>query len=375
MADLTEKEASQSVKIVGGDEQYTADVTLDDGRKKLNVLSTVQVGVGLGRDPLPDNYFTVTAAGAIGDTVRIQIAGTSNDSTSPDRDVPAVDYTYTLVAQDVGDEVQLAENIVTGLNLDTNFQNGLLEAFYVNDKRAIVHVTSTGFSLEDEFLERPNAGDFQVTTTGTTTVLLAFDNLIASAKQTTLARDPNNPHRAGILGISGSVVVSAEDVDNILEEFADSGGGVYDLTVDGSVTPVEYVINANPAGGGDKVLDAATLYGTDTNIKVGETNFLGNNSALTNGILIETTKDGETNTFRLIKTTNDFLARMASSPEKSKIINQSGGDFIEATFDLVSKNLQFVLSEGTTDQMKVTIQDDLTGVSNLFFKVDGFIRD
>jgi len=375
MADLTDEEASQYVKITGGDEIYTADVTLDDGKRKLHTLSTVSVGVGLGRDPIPDTYFTLDAAGAIGDTVRIQIAGTSNDSTSPDRDVPAVDYTYTLVAEDVGDEIKLAQNIVLGLNADVNFGLALLESAHVNDTRAIVHISSTGFSLEGEFLERSNALDVQVTPTGTTLTTLAFDTLIARAKQTTLSRDPNNPHRAGILGISGNIVVSAQEVDNLIEEFATATGPITDLTVDGSVTPVVFSVYANSAGGGDKVLDSITMYGTDTNIKVGEFNFLGNNSPLTNGILIETLIDGVLGTFRVLKSTNDVLARMSSGPSDNKIINQSGGDYIQAIFSLVEKNLQVVLSEGTTDEVRVTVQDDVTQVTDLFVKVEGFLRD
>ena len=375
MADLTDEEASQYVKITGGDEIYTADVTLDDGKRKLHTLSTVSVGVGLGRDPIPDTYFTLDAAGAIGDTVRIQIAGTSNDSTSPDRDVPAVDYTYTLVAEDVGDEIKLAQNIVLGLNADVNFGLALLESAHVNDTRAIVHISSTGFSLEGEFLERSNALDVQVTPTGTTLTTLAFDTLIARAKQTTLSRDPNNPHRAGILGMSGNIVVSAQEVDNLIEEFATATGPITDLTVDGSVTPVVFSVYANSAGGGDKVLDSITMYGTDTNIKVGEFNFLGNNSPLTNGILIETLIDGVLGTFRVLKSTNDVLARMSSGPSDNKIINQSGGDYIQAIFSLVEKNLQVVLSEGTTDEVRVTVQDDVTQVTDLFVKVEGFLRD
>lgn len=375
MADLTQKEASQSVKLTGKDELRTADVVLDDGKNKLVTLSTVSVGVGLGRDPIPDTFFTVDAAGAIGDTVRIQIAGTNNDNTSPDRDMPAVDYTYTLIAQDVGDEIQLAKNIVAGISLDVNFVNALLEAAHVNDTRAIVHISSTSFSLQGEFLERPNANDVLVTPSGTTLITLAFDNLLARAKQTTLSRDPNNPHRAGILGISGNIVVSAQDVENILEEFVTATGPIIGLTVDGSVTPVVFSVFAQPAGGGDKILDSITMYGTDTNIKVGEGNFLGNNSPLTNGILIETLIGGNIGTFRLIRTTNDVLARMSSGPSDNKIINQSGGDYIQSIFSLVDKNLQVVLKEGTTDEVRVTIQDNLTQVTNLFVKVEGFLRE
>ena len=356
-----------------------ANVIVGGGKNRVAVDANISsVNVPLGKDPIPDTWFKILTAGAIGDTVRVQIAATSVDSTAPDRDLPAVDVTYTLIAEDVGDERKLAENVAAELELDANFLAAFFEADAIDgDKRPVIHISCTEFSMNGEFHERPSIGDFAVSTTGTTTVLLESDNerIVSRAKEVSLGRDPRNPHRLGVQTISGTVIVRADDVAVLIEEFAIEGGGGTDLTVDADPTPVEFIIDANPNGGDDKIIEVLKLYGTDTNIKVGEGNFLGGNSALANGILIEITKEGVTTEFRTIKTTNDILARMASSPEKSKIINQSGGDFIEAVFDLVDRNTQLVLESGTTDQIKVTVRDDISARTNLFFVAEGFLRE
>ncbi len=353
----------------------TAGVEVINSKNRLLTSSIVTIEQLFGRDLIPDTYFTIDIAGAVDDTIRVQIAAVS-DTTGSERDLPAVDYTYTLIAGDVSDEKQLAENFVDGLNADSNFQNAFLEAESVTgQQRAVVHITSTEFSGTGEYHERPGSGDFVTSTTGTTTTIDGFDNLVSRGKGTSLARDPDNPHIGGILGISGSVRVSAEDVQELLEEFA-IDGGTSAMNVDGSVTPIEFTIDANAAGGKVKVLESFKFYGSDGNIKVGGSNFLGLNSPLTNGILVEITKDGNTTTFKdNIKTTSDFLARLSSSPEKTQIIPSSGVDFVQAVFDLVSRNVQLKLEPGTTDQVKVTIRDNLASVSELYFVVDGFLEE
>ena len=363
----------------GNNAGHRANVIQVLGVNRLATDSNISsVNVPLGKDPLPDCYFTVTAAGAIGDTVRIQIAATNIDPTPPDGDLPAVDLTYTLIAADAGDEKQLAANLAEALENDTDFIDAKLEADSITgDLRPIVHISSTEFSLNGENYERPNAGDVSVTTTGTTTVQIDTANqvLVSRPKEVSLGRDPDNPHRLGVQAISGSVRVRAENVEDLFEEFALDGADK-DLTVNGTPgSPAVYTISANPAGGLVKIVEVLKLYGTDTNIKVGEGHFMGANSPLTNGILIEITKGGMTDTFRLLKTTNDVLARMASSPEKAEIINQSGGDYIVAAFDLVSRNTQLSLDPGTTDKIEVKIQDNLNGIDNLFFVAEGFLEE
>ena len=87
------------------------DTTVDGNGKTrmLTETNVTSVNVPQGQDPLPDMFFTVTNAGGAGDTVRVQIAATSNDSSSPDRDLPAVDVTTTLTSNEVGNEQALAD--------------------------------------------------------------------------------------------------------------------------------------------------------------------------------------------------------------------------------------------------------------------------
>jgi len=380
VGDLTHKQAAEFVKIANEDETRVVTVVNVAGQNRLATDSNISsVNVPLGKDPIPDCYFEVTQAGSAGDTIRVQIAGTSVDPTTPDRDLPAVDVTYTLIVADEGDEHALAHKVAQALEADVNFQNAFLEADVISgNQRPIVHISSTEFSMNGEFHERPNFGDVTVSVTGSTTVLIDDANrvLVSRPKEVSLGRDPDNPHRLGVQAISGTVRVRAEAVDQLFEEEAkEVGGSNTDLTIDGSGTPVVFEITANPAGGFNKVVEVLKLYGEDGNIKVGESNFLGNNAPLSSGILIEITQNESTTQFRNIQTTNDFLARFSSSPSNSEIIGQSGGDYIVSTFDLVSRNTQLTLENGTTDKITVTIRDDLTAVNNLFFVAEGFLEE
>lgn len=352
--------------------------TIGGKNRLLTDTNISSVNIPQGQDPVPDTFFTVLTAGAVSDTVRVQIAATVNDSTSPDSDLPAVDVTYVLVAEDVGDEHKLAENIVEALEADGNFQTAFLEADVIEGgQRPIIHLSSSEFSLTGEFHERPNFGDVAVTVTGSTTINIDSDNqkLVSRAKPTSLARDPDNPHRLGIIGISGTVKSIADEVDELIELFAEDGGGSNDLTINGSGTPVEFTIDAEAAGGRVRVIEAIKVYGSDGNIKVGNSNFLGLNSPISNGLEIQVTKDSTTTVFRNVKTTSDFLARLSSSPSNSLIIPSSGVDYINCTFDLVSRNIQLKLEPGTTDQIKIIVQDNLSSVNELFLVAEGFLEE
>jgi len=358
MADLTQKESSQSVMLAGRDELHIADVNLIGGVRKLETNTSVTVNEILGQDPIPDSYFTITAAGAIGDTIRVQLAATTSDSTAPDRDIAAVDETYTLVAADVGDELQLRDNIVAYLNAQVGFKESL-KAQKAKD-RAIVHITSTFFSLQNDFYERPNPGDFAVTVTGTTTISLGFDTFISRAKTNSLARDPDNPHNLGILGISGSVTVTPGAISDLFIEKALNVASS-DLLVDGSVTPVDFIIPAN----GTKdifITDLRFVATAGGSIKFKQ--FLAKNTTLANGIMVTITSDGQTTVMPLITTTEDFRHTFALGSGEFGILSQPSADDLLASFVPLAS---VVLKAGSSDEIKITIQDDLTtGMADLF---------
>ena len=227
-----------AVETVGGKPRFLTDTNISS------------VNVPNGRDPFPDTFFPITQAGGIGDTVRIQIAAVT-DPTGTERNLPAVDVTTTLTATEAGDEKALAELIVSDLEADANFVAALLEAEVITDKdRAIVHITSTIRALPGEFGERATVGDFSVTPTGTTVITLdsANQTIVSRAKENSLGRDPANPHRLGVVAISGQVIVRAGNIDKLYQARAENAGSD-DLAVDGSGTPVVFSINANAAGG------------------------------------------------------------------------------------------------------------------------------
>jgi hypothetical protein len=382
MADIDRNiQASQSFKLTNGDETLNVDIIQVDGVNRAAMDANISsINVPLGKDPLADTYFKITNAGAIGDQITVTIAATDNDTTTPDVDFPSYFYVYTLTAADQGNEQQLCINLADALNADPLFEAQELEAFALSseneDKRPIIHITSTKFSLNGEFYERPNVGDFDVTTTGTTTVQFFSSEhrkLVSRPKEVSLARDPKNPHRLGIQSISGSVFIRSSDPQALVRERLKEVGNPTneDMAINGLGSPVVFELASNPDGFPSIVIDSLKFYGVDTNIKVQDGNFLGINSELANGIIVELIRDGVPIFSEVIKNTPDMLGLFSSSASDNKVINQSGGDYFESTFSLVDRNLAFVLRDGENDAVRVTIQDNLTSLDTLHLLIDG----
>lgn len=146
--------------------------------------------------------------------------------------------------------------------------------------------------------------------------------------------------------------------------FAKNGGSTA-LNVDGDPAPVEFTVAANASK--DLLVEALRFYALDSGIKVDK--FLGENTALTNGILVEIKSDDEVFTFPLIKRTTDFHAYFAlSRGEEFNLIFASGEDSMIATF-FPEKNF-FIRKQGTfgtDDYIKITIQDNIDSVNRLEF--------
>ena len=342
-----------------------------DGNNALATDATVTVEEIFGQDPLPDTYFTILNTGGTGDTITITVKATANDSTSPDRDLPQYQKVFTVLAGEVGDEIELRDRIVSELNADSNFtDSAYLEAQAPDgDFRAIIHISSTEFSLSGEFCERPNANDFTVTTTGTASVDVGFDNLISRGKPTSLARDPNNPHRIGILGISGSVITTPGALSESFEEYLTNVTYNEDMTQDGSVTPIYYTLNAES----DKTLfvQNISIHGQDNGIKY-LTNFLGR-SYLTNGLIPTIVSEGITNVKNTIKRTEDLKHEWT----RGNVSNYSL-EFAPGTDDVVataSFSPPFPLEAGSSDKIEIKVQDDLSSVSTLHVFVTGFKKE
>lgn len=370
MGDTPFIKGSMPVQVVGADELYAMDVQLINGVRRAAVDAIVTVEQLFGRDPSATSYFFINSqydAGAIsiGDTVRVQITAGEIASLWP-----AVDVTTTVTASETGaanPEVALATKIVSALNADSNFSKSW-KAQRIRDFSGIF-ISS---KLFNEWGERTAAGSFSVTTTGTVTVVLGFDNLLRRGYGTELSRSPNDP-RLGVLAISGTVqAVPGGAGDLTIENFLKSGSP--DMRVNGSVTPQVFSIGTNATK--SKFITELRFYGGANSLKFEQ--FLGINSTLTNGVKIEWQSNGEMATMPLIKATEDFKNKFAfGSGSNFRIDIQAGADqflavFIPETPIVLKKTGSFTID----DYIKITIQDNLSSSLSEFEAIArGFLRE
>jgi hypothetical protein len=354
-------------------------VVRGDGVVAMPIDGTVTVQSTFGADPLPDSYFQIINTGLAGDTITLYIAGTNGDPTTPDRDIPSYTKVFTVLAGEVGDELALRNRIVSELNLDSGFKlTRLLKAQVVQD-RSIVHISSTAFSLSGEFYERPLAGDFMVNTTGTAQVIVGYDNMISRSKPVVLDRDPNNPHRSGVFGISGSVFVTAKALEDIFIQDATNMTYGSNMLVNGSLaTPIDFYVNASPTT--DIFIEEMIFDGQGSSIKFAQ--FLSKSTALTNGILVTIKSDNVITTLPLIKNTEDFknkFAALSGSAYAFSIIAQPSLHDMLAIFDFKNPfvlRVQGTFGVGNDDYIKISIRDDLSsGNTRLNFRAKGFEKE
>ena len=102
------------------------------------------------------------------------------------------------------------------------------------------------------------------------------------------------------------------------------------------------------------------------------------NAPLTNGILLEAQSNGVPIESITIKTTDDFKA-LWSTVAGFDLNVQAGGDHFRAVWDLgltpyVIRKSGVFGDTANDDYVKVTIRDDLTALTSLFFTARGFRR-
>ena len=367
----------------GSGDYLNADVILKNNRNALVTDATVTVEQIFGQDGFADTWFWIDEAGAIGDTVRVQIAGYTDPTSPYERSVPAIDVTYTLVASDVGEENQLRDHLIQALNANLDFQAHWKASVAVKNNPA-VHIVSREIG---EIGDRVNNGDFVISSTGATVVRLeSTDNgtMIRRGKGNSGARDPRDK-RLVTIGISGEVqAVPGAAGDLFLQNATDDGtpspdqGGTGDpdLRVNGSLgSPDLFYIE--PDLEEDIFITELRFYGGGNGIQFG--NFLSKNNALTNGISVEIRSDEELLNFMPLRVTEDF---------KNKWALGSGANF---RLDIVSGTDQFLAvlifespfplrKQGTfqsgDDYIHVLIQDNLgSGLDELEFLAFGFKRE
>lgn len=371
---------AQAIMRLGGIDSLGAERVANtkvrsDGLVGVCTDATVVVESTFGFDQQPDSWFQIVNTGAAGDTWTVYIAGTTNDPSAPDRDLAAYTKVFTVQAGEVGDEIKLRDRIIQELNADTVFKNQVyLKAQKATD-RAIVHIQSTKFSVSGDFYERPNAGDFNVTVTGSAVRVLGFDNLISRSKPVTISRDRDSPHRLGLFGVTGSVSVTQKELaDLYVAEALNSGSP--SMLVNGSVTPVLFRIPASATT--DLFIEDLIFDGQGNGIKFGQ--FLSQNTALTNGLLVTIKSDDVITTFPVIKSTEDFKNKWASlsgDGANFRVDVQAGRDEMLA---ILRFNNPFILrvagSFTTDDYIEVSVRDNLSAnLQRLNFRAKGFEKE
>jgi len=352
-----------------------------DGLTALVTDATVVVETTFGQDQQPDSFFKIVNTGGAGTPWTLDIAGTTVDPSTPDRDVPAYQKIFTVQAGEVGDEIAFRDRIVQELNADNNFRDGgaQLKAQKATD-RGIIHIYSESFSLSGEFYERPAAGSFAVTIGGSPgdgVVVVGFDNLISRPKPVSISKDFDSPHRLGLFGITGDINVTAKQLSDLFIEAAslDGLGVTYDLGINGSGTPQEFIIPASTTT--DVFVQELRIFGQGNGIQF--KGWLTSNNALANGLSIEIKSDDIVTTFPMLYTTADIKNKFSFGQGATgfKLDIASGRDDFIGVFTF--ENPFIVRTQGTftvDDYIKVTVNDNLTSTqTELEFWAKGFEKE
>lgn len=351
-----------------------------DGLNALATDATVVVESTFGFDQQPDSFFRVVRTGGAGTTWTIDIAGTNNDPTTPDRDAPPFQKIFTVQAAEAGDEEAFVNRMVTELNQDTVFRDTVFFKAQKATDRGILHIYSEKFSASGEFWERPQSGDFAVTIGGTPgdgVVVVGFDNIISRSKPVTITRDFDSPHRLGLFGITGDVNVTSKALSDLyLEQASRNGLGLdFDMKVNGSGTPIVFRVNAQPSS--DVFIQEIRFYGSGNGIQFNR--FLNLNQTLSNGILVQIKSEDVITNLPVIKATEDFK-NFFSFPggDAFRLDIASGRDDFLATFLFPNPfliNAQGTHGPGNDDYIQITIRDNLTQVGTLGFLAKGFEKE
>jgi hypothetical protein len=351
-------------------------VVQSNGATALVTQANVNIENTFGAVDRPFSFFTILNTGTAGNTLTVSIAATGTDTTTPDDDAPAYSKVFTVVAGEVGNEPTLTKRIITELNSDTTFRtSAFLKASRATDRNVVI-IRSDKYSASGEFWERPAAGAFDVVTTGTASVDIGFDNLVSRSIPVVINPDVDSGHRLGRFGISGAVTVSATQLSDLFTAQATNGGSA-DLRVNGSVTPVTFIVAAQAT---QLFIEEMFFYGQGNGIQFGR--FISQSACITNGVDVEIKSDNIITNFPDIKCTEDFKnewAALSGTGETFRIDVQSGKDEMLA---INAFNNPFIIREtgafgvGNDDYIKVIIRDNLSSnISNFKFRVKGFEKD
>jgi len=150
---------------------------------------------------------------------------------------------------------------------------------------------------------------------------------------------------------------TGDDIGSVVRSFVEHSGS-RDMNVDGSSTNVVFVYEASASV--DIVVNELRLVASFDEMGFNSSGNFGLRSTLTNGVLVEVTSGGETVELANVTRNEEFLL----FPSPSIVLNTAG----EADVVVVSFPLGVTLSSGSSDNVKITIRDDITdSTSNLWF--------
>lgn len=159
-----------------------------------------------------------------------------------------------------------------------------------------------------------------------------------------------------------------QPIGNLFFDYATNVASV-DMNVNGGGTPVTFDIAPHPTL--DKVIGSMVFEAFDGGIKIDT--FLGQNSELSNGIVIEVKSENEVFSFRPIRNTQEFDSLFSFGSGRSyEVIFASGNDSLVARFGSATPFvLKPVGTYATDDYIRVTINDNLSNVNKLRFLAVG----
>jgi hypothetical protein len=159
-----------------------------------------------------------------------------------------------------------------------------------------------------------------------------------------------------------------EAIGNLFFAHATNNGSE-DMNVNGSGTPVDFIVSADATR--DIIIESLAFESFASNIKIDK--FLSLNQSLSNGILVEVKSEDTCFQFLTIKNTNEFDSHFAYGPGRSfRITIASGNDALVSRFGPSSP---FVLKKQGTypqnDYIKVTVSDNIQSINKLAFLAFG----
>jgi len=191
-------------------------------------------------------------------------------------------------------------------------------------------------------------------TLGDVVVRPLFANLVdpITGYQNSIIQTGINEFRIQTQGLVESTIVT--NPGDQVQAFLRDGGGLRDMNVDGSITPVSFHFHANPLVT-DPVIRLTEVRIVMVSDAISFDNTFGKTGGvLPNGCLLAgIVNDGSANTFANLQENTDFLQMVGATPFFD---STTGKAVLEAAYAFGGA---LTLEPGTADEISITIRDDI----------------